>query len=727
MTRSLSAYNTNAPSVPGYETGLNIDARRSLLKMAMDRLLTTVLRLYQDVHDAQQTDRILGSTATLLANLSNPLNLTVLTSQFLTAPAIWQQPSGLHTCARAISIFNTAAVHVRRNELENAWRRGPPAGGGLGAEAWARAVINGADGRSARWQHLLVLTGVLVGLEGNGGQSLPSSVRSTLEHGVVAATNLALEAEAPDSPLAAPSVVLGLNYAFPLLSDSAKSMANLDVLLPAATRAMAGDDGFQDGTVLLSINAESRVSNKQLHWPPTSRSFASLQAVDSRPLVAGAGPLSRMLVYAVGRARDPRAVLEAQNALLAFTEALARHWSISSHLSGFDISMEAAFLSAETAQHTWPRLWDLLKKILYATTAVLQAIVSRSLLDAHLSADGVAPSIATKSLQTLRNLYFISSRQGATFQAYMFTYLASVDVLTRYPEAAVAFLRGLLSPRNSAHVPLDDAPRATGDLFYLNLAEHFATALPAPECDTLIVQPAMPYVSRAGWQASVPVSPKMLELFEAAHSAVLSVLSCPHNAPIAAGLAPLYAQALFSSFPSRISPRQFRLAFKTTMQVLSPPFPTSATHPQLAETLLEMVRMRIPTAGTAPLPPGPEHEAAQPPPGKALGPVSEQSTLVLAMIDALPFLALDVVEEWMTTAADAVWDIGDAAMREVAKARFWELMAGGEMDVERAAVGVAWWGTKGGGGLVLHGRSASSHHPYLMSGALLDGPGPSRL
>ena len=56
--------------------------------MPADRLLNTVLQHYQDVHDASKTEQILGTTTHLLAQLSNPLNLGVLTCQLLTAPAI---------------------------------------------------------------------------------------------------------------------------------------------------------------------------------------------------------------------------------------------------------------------------------------------------------------------------------------------------------------------------------------------------------------------------------------------------------------------------------------------------------------------------------------------------------------------------------------------------------------------------------------------------------------
>ena len=59
----------------------------------------------------------------------------------------------------------------------------------------------------------------------------------------------------------------------------------------------------------------------------------------------------------------------------------------------------------------------------------------------------------------------------------------------------------------------------------------------------------------------------------------------------------------------------------------------------------------------------------------------------------------------------------DPSMRETARKRFWEVLVNGEMDVERAAVGVAWW-AGGGRQMVLHGGRRNGQGEFLMSGAL---------
>lgn len=767
--------------------------------MAAERLLKTTLALYHDSHPStagppsqQLADRIFASTTSLLTSLTNPLNVTLLTSHFLTAPSIWDPLSApsstseaaAQTCFRIISVFNTAGLHVRRHELEeNAARRHGLAGSAAyrqgikedrrpGSEDWARAVAHGADARSPRWRHLLVLVGVLLGLEGSDRQSLSRSRRAALEQGVVAAANLALAeaaataAGAVRDDLARYAAVMGLNYAFPLLSEHARVSLQCDLLLPATVDVLAGPFGFDGAHVLEAIARDPLVTrsptatSSRLHWPAASASFQQLQRRETQQavsIVASAGPLAALAAFAVERAASPQAVLLALDGLLVLAEQAGARWAAARVLHApATLADESSFLSPETAEKTWPLLWQHLKKILYAAAVVLQAVVGRSLLDRVLASAPVAPGMAATALRVLHGLDFVASRDSAGhFQAYQFAYLASIDILALYPAAAADFLGRLLAARPGQN---DDALRLAADLFFLNVAEHFAAVLPTDACDRLLIQPALPYVAPppgSGILARPPheaPSPRMVEVFEAAHSATLSALACPHNASIAVTLAPLYAEALFASFPARISARQFRLAFKTLIQILSPPFPVYATHPDLAETLLEMVRYKAVGASTALLPPSPsETEAAASgplPPASTM--VSEQSALVLTLIDALPFLALPVLEEWMTTAAETVWMIqdhgsrgpggmGGPVLRQAAQQRFWEVMASGEMDVERAAIGVAWWGNGGGGELVMTGRrggvyaqqqamaaAAEAQEPLLMSGAL-SGPPPNKL
>ncbi|KAK4123965.1 hypothetical protein N657DRAFT_572778 [Parathielavia appendiculata] len=741
--------------------------------MSIDRLLTTVLQLYQDVHDDARTEQLFGSTAALLTNLSNPLNVSLLTSQLLIAPAIWGRRDGMRTCYRIISIFNTAAIHVRRNEIENVKNKASShqrIGGGLGSDAWATAVLKGADDYSGRWQHLLVFSGVLMGMEAGHRRSLSTSMRKTVERAVVTAANLALQSRDLAPPAPAGPVALALNYAFPLLSKSSHAGLDCDALVPVAIRAMLGGDGLQDGLFLATIDQDVRQSEHKFMWAENAPSYLHLRQLEQRPLMYGLGPLSRLLAHAVQNARDFRAVLQLQDDLVAFTARLLQHWR-ANKLSELDSSEEDLFLTPDTLTTTWPALWNFLKKVMYAVVAVLHAVVARSLLDRQLRNHTTASVVATKTLHTLRNLYFISSRNGNdAFQVYAFTYLTSLDTLSRYGPASAAFLHSIKPPCPSVSIhPLD----RTLDLFYLNTAEHLPLNLSAADCDALIIQHATPYLSPdlpsspspSSSTLSIPSpSPIVRHLLEAAHSAILSVLSCPpqhntnHRHPsfttTASDIVPFYADTLLASFPARISPRQFRLAFKTIVKIVSqpPPSPYYGYEPaaaagygfgfELGEVLMEMVRGRVPLAGTDLLPQPLEEVGSGGTRGGEQQELvcSEQSVLVLALIDALPVVEAGVFEEWLGLVAEAVNLVRGERLRDGVRRRFWEVLVSGEMDVERAAVAVAWWGTKGGREMVLFGRGPVVTIPppppppppaqgeeYMMSGALVQGRGESKL
>ncbi len=95
--------------------------------------------------------------------------------------------------------------------------------------------------------------------------------------------------------------------------------------------------------------------------------------------------------------------------------------------------------------------------------------------------------------------------------------------------------------------------------------------------------------------------------------------------------------------------------------------------------------------------------------------IDECTALVLTLIDSLPFLPLDLLEEWLPKAAGLMSRIGSAEGRQKCKDRFWEVLSSGEMDVERSCVCVAWWGTRGGREAVLF---EPRNTKYEMSGAL---------
>jgi len=439
-----------------------------------------------------------------------------------------------------------------------------------------------------------------------------------------------------------------------------------------------------------------------------SSSYRQVENIMNRPLVAAMGPLSRLIAHSVENAKNPWIIQTMMDDLASFARALTTQWR-QIKFSDVDPAEEAAQLEQEALNVTTPQLWALLKATLFATTIVLRGVMIRTLGDRVLASDAIAPVLSSQALQTLRHLYFITSRLGpSSFSQHNFVYLSAIDILSAYPNHADKFLKSI-APQHLGQIPRHPLDRIL-DLYFLNTAEHFTLVLSPATNENLLVASSVPYLAAGKNRHLLPV-------FEAAHSVMLAVLSAPQSAEITAKHVPFYIDALFRVFPHNLSPRQFRLAFKTLMRVTAPPSTLSATHPDLPATLLELVHHRALSAQVEALPPDATALALEgsdaPPPA-----LSEQAVLTLTLIDSLPFLTIPLLEEWMPLCADLLNQISDDGMRETVKARYWEMLVSGEMDAERSGVAVTWWTTRGGRELVLYGRESLPADMAMMSGAL---------
>ncbi|KAF2875067.1 hypothetical protein BDV95DRAFT_486025 [Massariosphaeria phaeospora] len=695
--------------------------------MPADRLLSTLLRSLQTYTDQQDTPRILGTASSLLTTLGNPHNLSLLTSHLLTAPAFWDRPDGLRTPLRLVSVFHSAVtavvnyhVDVRNHKAPTLLPGETPVGGGLALDEWIRAIVAGADDRSQRWKHLVVLGGLLIGIESLEEQGLDlywaSGMRKRVEGALVRAANLALvevRERSEGDGLGGQTIALVLNHSFGCLGDTERAQIDYDLLLPVLLgTAYFSSEGFQSAYFLGGLNLDVRVKGEKMDWSARSSSFRQVEAIMSRPLVSSMGPLSKLIAHSVENVKDPWLIQTMMDDLAGFARALTTQWR-QIKFSEIDPAEEARYLEEEALNSTLPLLWKLLKAALFATTIILRGVFTRILRDGALAADAVAPVLASQALHTLRHLYFVTSRLGpASFSQHTFVYLTVIDILSAYPIQADRFLKSI-APQQLGQIPRHPLDRIL-DLYFLNTAEHFSLVLSSTTNEELLVASAVPYLAAGG-------NRNMLPIFEAAHSVILAVLTAPQSADITAKHLPFYIDALFSVFPDNLSPRQFRLAFKTLMRVTAPPSTLSASHPDLPATLLELVFYRALNAPTEALPPDETALALQgsdaPPPA-----LSEQAVLALTLIEALPFLHIPLLEEWMPLCAELLNQISDDTMREAVKARYWEVLVSGEMDSERSGAAVAWWGTRGGRETVLFGRESDQERVKMMSGALPLGP-----
>ncbi|KAM0716522.1 hypothetical protein Q7P37_007967 [Cladosporium fusiforme] len=625
---------------------------------------------------------------------------------------------------RCMSVFHSATQALVRHEIASQDKSPDRDFSQLQLERilpkddWIRAVAKGADEHSPRWRHLLALGGLLLGFGPAEDDALSRSMRTTLEEGLVNAINLALEDVAEDDHFGQQSIALSLNYCFPLLSDVERSQIDFDQLLPVLMRSTFRNvEGLGSAYFLGAMNLDIETTpDHQLRWPDKAPSFQDIQRTLASPLISSLGSLARLIGHTLEQVRAPWLVMSAVEDLEDFTRTLHLQWR-QNKLSAVDPSEEQQRLDPGTL-HTTDLLWRLLRSTMYAAVIVLRSAVGRVLADSGLSDDETASNIAMQTLNSLRNLYFISTRSGsATFSQYTFVYLTTVDILSSYPPRAQRYLEHI-RPTEAGKVPQLPLDRNL-DLFFLNTSEHLTLVLAPQIAEDLLVNSAIPYLA-SGSDAT------LLPIFEAAHSVMLAVFSAPQNADIANRHLPFYVDALFRVFPTNLSARQFRIAFKTLIQITSPPSPLSASQPELPSILLELLNDRAKHAATAPLAPRSTDPSSMPTAEDSI-PLSEQAVIVLTVIDILTQLSLELLDEWLPLAADMVNTIDDAAMREHCKEHFWLTLVDGAMDPERSRVCHSWWSSAGGHDHVLYGREAEESMIPQMSGALPEIEGRSKL
>ena len=488
----------------------------------------------------------------MLTVLSNPHNVTLLTTQLLSAPAIWNNPDGLRTTAQVLSIFNSASVRLYSEKGLHLAREHSTPITRLTTEEWVTAVIKGADERSPRWRHLVVFGGLMLGLLRHDEHALPERLRRVLETATVTATNIALrQGEASDN-LAAKSIAVVLSRVFNLLSEIQKLNLDHNLLLPTLYQPPLFDkDGLHSGYFLSTIDADViEAAPEKFDWATRSSTYVQTKRMATGPLFSSLGSLSRLIAFSVENAQDPAAVATMVGDLSQFARSLCVQWR-QNKLSEIDASEEPAYLTDDTLKHTLPLLWRVLKSSMFAAVVILRSVLGRVLGDAKLALDTggspgpslvwiltfTAPFVAVQTLHTLRNIYFISSRTGpSSFSQYTFVYLTAIDILSNSPVQVEAFLHEI-KPSEIGAIPQHPLDRCH-DLFFLNTSEHFALMLNPQACEDLLIKAAMPYLGLSSDQ-------RLLENFEAAHSVMLAVFAAPLNTNITIRHIKAYFDVLF--------------------------------------------------------------------------------------------------------------------------------------------------------------------------------------
>jgi hypothetical protein len=331
---------------------------------------------------------LLGSAASLLTILSNPLNISLLSSQLLCAPTIWGRPDGNRTALRMLSIFNSATATMLQQGDDMGKRKGFALQSNLAKGDWVQAVVRGADEKSPRWRHLLLLGGVLLGCGRCNRQAIPAVLRKKLENAMTKALNFALGEVREDSDLAINTIVITTNYVFSHLSDTEKNRIEYDLLLPLLCWALFfSSDGLHFGYFLSKMDAHiEEGSDQKFNWSSQSPSFYEIQQMANGPIIASLGSLSRLIAHSVEHLRNVGLLAALVGDIAAFSRSLGIQWR-QNKLSEIDAHEEMGFLSDESLQTSLPLLWRTLKSTMFCIITILSPLLSRVLADRQIAID----------------------------------------------------------------------------------------------------------------------------------------------------------------------------------------------------------------------------------------------------------------------------------------------------------------------------------------------------
>ena len=284
--------------------------------------------------------------------------------------------------------------------------------------------MKGADDRSPRWKHLLLLGGLLLGFENQDRRGLPPALRRTLEDAIITAGNLALQTGEEDNELSELTTAVVLSNVSDILSDTVRSRINHDLILPLLIRTMFFTrGGLEWGYFLGTMDADVvQAAGNKFNWSSKSSTYIQSQHVVSGPLIASLGSLSRLAAFCIDNVRDVDLLFEMTSDISAFSRSLSVQWR-QNKLSEIDITEENIFLDEETLKTTLPLLWQVLKSTLFAVIIVQRSLLGRVLGDARMSAREGKRRYSRSRMQYLTILRAVCSFQDPTLSEKSFIYL----------------------------------------------------------------------------------------------------------------------------------------------------------------------------------------------------------------------------------------------------------------------------------------------------------------
>ncbi|KAK6543802.1 hypothetical protein TWF694_000533 [Orbilia ellipsospora] len=648
-------------------------------------LLTSILQSLQAPAGRNTNIRtIVNNSAVTLSRLTNPLNVSLLTTQILAAPALWNSPDLVSVCQAVFDIFRLSTGE-RVRESSRA----------ISLTDWIEAVINGADSRVPRWKHALASGGILAAFDANDAR-LPFTTRSNLEAHLLEVVNLHFEFLT--SGIETQSCVLAISNTYRILSEDAKYMINYPALTGAVLPAMfLSSEGYQTGDFLRQIDRgipSAKRSSK--HATPFS-----LKEFLARPFVRNMGGLAKLAATSMDSSADAETINGALSVLATFSRSLTSIWC-ETQLSTLP---DNAIISQDPVQTNTAQLWQLLKASLFSTVVVLESVVRALLHSHHMTRNNEVHSFASQVICILRDLFFITHRTNpAAFGTYNFVFHACIDIVMSNPGQAES-LAGQLAPIQTGTLPTHPA-NILRDLYFLNTLEHLVIACTPRFCTSIVSPSLSPYL------ANPSANTLLREPFESAHSLTLAMIGCPQLVETSFKILPEYIESVFMAYPQFLSTRQFRLAIASLVKYTSPPTALSGIKRDLPDVILEMLCARIDSAdGRHPVTAWkPQQQQQDATPDGAAPAASgatqaeqegftERDACILALLDSLPFMEEAALMRWLEVSARYVGETTRGDSREILRGRVWDVISG-ELDVGRSQLAIPWW-SEGGREMVL--------------------------
>ena len=298
--------------------------------------------------------------------------MTLLTEHILTAPAIWLKTQSLQTPLQILSAFASATFQQQTKRPF-----GPPSGLSLlSQENWVKAVTKGVSGHSAKWKHLLVLCGLLLGFKKDvGDRKLPASAR-TIEMTLVHVVNIILSDKEEQNWWSTHVIPLIIGSVFSILSKEAKIELHHEMLIPLIIRStFFSDAALNHGYFLSAIDLDVvQDEGNKFHWRLDSLTYGQVRYLSTSPLVGLLGALSHVVAYSVTTIDVPDLLDTVTLDLLTFCKSLDIQWR-QNKLSEIDAREEDQFLVQETRSSTLPILWHLLQSVGFAVVVTLRSLV----------------------------------------------------------------------------------------------------------------------------------------------------------------------------------------------------------------------------------------------------------------------------------------------------------------------------------------------------------------